>query len=416
MIKPKFIFLFILISIFSSSVLFSQTIVLKKNIEKFGLSAYTSTIDDSDSLKISVYMQIPNSSLQYVKSDSQFIAKYEAVIAVQTKKGKQLGREIWQDSIVVNNYQLTKAVSENSTMFASYKIPPGKYKVVGSLQDRDTKKVGKNNISLDLSDYKNKRFLHKPVLIENFDGNWGFGQDIIPALGNLSFNPEEGLKFYLSGKVTKGKYQIKNQFTDKSDKVLYSETIQDTSESGIFEHIIKLPEDKIKGLTIKLKSELVQKTSSMDKTTTVILKKVGISHFVNDLDEALYQMRYILSSKELKKVKKSSTSEKEELFKKLWKDRDPTPETINNELMNEYFRRVAYANAHFASFLEGWETDMGMVYIILGPPDDIEKYMSSQYQEPYEKWHYYRIQESFTFVGDNFGYYTLLTPFFGYKR
>ena len=67
-----------------------------------------------------------------------------------------------------------------------------------------------------------------------------------------------------------------------------------------------------------------------------------------------------------------------------------------------------YSNVHFESFIDGWETDMGMIYIIFGPPDDIEKYMDNQYQEPYERWHYYRIQESYTFIGDNFGNYSII--------
>ena len=73
----------ILLIVISKDIGFTQTKILKKNIEKFSLSAYTATIDNSDSLRISVFMQIPYGTLQYVKSDSQFIARYEATIAVQ---------------------------------------------------------------------------------------------------------------------------------------------------------------------------------------------------------------------------------------------------------------------------------------------------------------------------------------------
>ena len=166
---------------FSGNIGFSQTKILKKNIEKFSLSAYTATIDNSDSLRISVFMQIPYGALQYVKSDSQFIARYEATIAVQTKKGKQLGREVWQDSIVVKNYNRTKSISENRTLMVSYKIPPGKFKVVGNLLDLDTKNVGKNSKDIDVTDYKNKRFLHSPILIEKFNGELGFWKRYDPC-------------------------------------------------------------------------------------------------------------------------------------------------------------------------------------------------------------------------------------------
>ena len=113
--------------------------------------------------------------------------------------------------------------------------------------------------------------------------NWGFGKDMIPAINNRSFNMEDGLLFYLSGKVTKGKYRLKNQFIDKNGKILFEETIDDTSNNGIFEHLISLPADKIQGMSIKLKSELIQKTTSIEESTTITLKKVGISHLVNDL-------------------------------------------------------------------------------------------------------------------------------------
>jgi hypothetical protein len=59
---------------------------------------------------------------------------------------------------------------------------------------------------------------------------------------------------------------------------------------------------------------------------------------------------------------------------------------------------------------------MGMIYIIFGPPDEIERFMLQQRQYPYERWQYYRTQEAFTFLGDSFGHYRLTTPFLGYKR
>ncbi|MFW6348738.1 MAG: GWxTD domain-containing protein, partial [Cyclonatronaceae bacterium] len=38
------------------------------------------------------------------------------------------------------------------------------------------------------------------------------------------------------------------------------------------------------------------------------------------------------------------------------------------EVMALYYQRVVEANMQFTSFKEGWKTDMGMVYIIFGPP------------------------------------------------
>ncbi len=388
----------------------------KKNIENFLLSAYTRTANVGDSLEVLIFMRIPNFTLQYVKIDTNFIARFEAMIALQTKKGKQIGREVWQDSIIVNDYSFTNSIAKNKTLMISFTVPSGKYKVVASLLDLDTKNSGENKIKLNLSDYKKNHYLHTPILLDKSEGKWGFGDGLIPAVHNSTFDIDNGLTFYLSGKVLYGKYTLNTQFLDKEEKALFEETITDTSHTGIFMHIVNLPKEYIEGIGIKAKTELVQGKYSIEKTKKIIIRKAGISHLISNLDEALQQMRYILDSEERREIKKVSTKKREELFKKLWKRRDPTPDTTINELMNEYYKRVAYSNIHFESFIDGWETDMGMIYIIFGPPDEIERFMVQQRQEPYETWHYYSIQESFTFVGDNFGHYRLTRPFIGYNR
>ncbi len=388
----------------------------KKNIEKFSLSAFTRTTNVGDSLEVLIYMLIPNLTLQYVKIDTNFIARYEAVIALQTKKGKQIGREVWQDSIIVNDYNSTNSITKNKTLMIPFNVPYGKYKVVGSLLDLDTKNSGENKIKLDLSDYNKTHYLHAPILLDKSEGSWGFSDKVIPALQNSTFNIDDGLTFYLSGKVLPGEYTLNTQFLAKNDEVLFEKTITDTSPTGIFKQIVILPKEHIKGIGINVKTELVQDKFSTIKTKEIILLKTGISHLISNLDEALQQMRYILNSKERTEIKNVSSKKREELFKKLWKGRDPTPATAVNELMNEYYKRVAYANIHFDSYIEGWETDMGMIYIIFGPPDEIERFMLQQRQYPYERWQYYRIQEAFTFLGDSFGHYRLTTPFLGYKR
>ncbi len=415
--KINTILWFGLLIIFNANITLAQRQQIpKKNIEKFSLSAFTRTANVGDSLEVLIYMRIPNFTLQYIKIDTTFIARYEAVIVLQTKKGKQIGREVWQDSIIVNDYNSTNSITKNKTLMISFKVPSGKYTVVASLLDLDTKNSGENKIKLNLSDYDKNHYLHTPILLDKSEGNWGFGDGMIPALHNSTFDIDDGLTFYLSGKVLPSKYTLNTQFLDKDGKILFEKIITDTSQTGIFKQIVILPKENIKGISIKVKTELVQDKYSTEKTKKIVIRKAGISHLISNLDEALQQMRYILDSKERREIKKVSTKKIEELFKKLWKRRDPTPDTVVNELMNEYYKRVAYANIHFDSFIDGWETDMGMIYIIFGPPDEIDRFMVQQRQEPYETWHYYRIQESFIFVGDNFGHYRLSTPFLGYQR
>jgi GWxTD domain-containing protein len=54
-----------------------------------------------------------------------------------------------------------------------------------------------------------------------------------------------------------------------------------------------------------------------------------------------------------------------QFVEQFWQRRDPG-------FKAEHYRRIAYANEHFASSLPGWRTDRGRIYITYGPPDEIE--------------------------------------------
>ncbi len=248
----------------------------KKNIENFSLSAFTRTVNVGDSLEVLIYMRIPNFTLQYVKNDSNFIARYEAVIALQTKKGKQIGREVWQDSIIVNGYNFTNSIAKNKTLMISFTVPSGKYKVVANLLDLDTKNIGENKIKLNLPDYSKNLYLHDPILLDKSDGNWGFDDGFIPAIQNNTMDIDDGLTFYLSGKVLRREYTLNTQFLDKNEKLLYEKTITDTSQTGIFKHIVILPKKHIKGIDINVKTELVQGKYSTEKNKKILITKAGL--------------------------------------------------------------------------------------------------------------------------------------------
>ena len=94
--------------------------------------------------------------------------------------------------------------------------------------------------------------------------------------------------------------------------------------------------------------------------------------------------------------------------------KDPSPKTDVNEVLIEYYRRIAYANDHFESYYDGWRTDMGMIYVTLGPPNYVERHPFEYDSKPYEIWSYYDINREFIFVDQTgFGDYRLYQPVYG---
>jgi GWxTD domain-containing protein len=110
---------------------------------------------------------------------------------------------------------------------------------------------------------------------------------------------------------------------------------------------------------------------------------------------------YIISDEEKKAFKGLQTDEeKDQFIEQFWLRRDPTPDTEENEYREEHYRRIAYANEHFASGIPGWKADRGMIYIKFGPADETESHNGGTEQRsieegggqtstyPYEKWRY----------------------------
>ena len=96
---------------------------------------------------------------------------------------------------------------------------------------------------------------------------------------------------------------------------------------------------------------------------------------------------YIITDEERKAFKNLQTDEERQQFvEQFWLRRDPTPDTEENEFKEEHYRRIAYANEHYASGIPGWKADRGRIYITFGPPDEIEDHPSGgTYERPYEE-------------------------------
>jgi GWxTD domain-containing protein len=99
------------------------------------------------------------------------------------------------------------------------------------------------------------------------------------------------------------------------------------------------------------------------------------------------EVPYIITDEERGAFKKLSTDdEREQFIEQFWERRNPNPGSPENEFKEEYYRRIAYANEHYASGIPGWKADRGRIYIMYGPADEIEDHsMGGSYLRPPEE-------------------------------
>lgn len=111
---------------------------------------------------------------------------------------------------------------------------------------------------------------------------------------------------------------------------------------------------------------------------------------------------YIITPEERRAFLHLQTNEEREQFiESFWQRRNPDPDSPENTYKEEHYRRIAYANEHYASGIPGWKTDRGKIYIMWGPPDEIDSHPTGGTWDrpmdqgggetttyPYEDWRY----------------------------
>jgi len=124
---------------------------------------------------------------------------------------------------------------------------------------------------------------------------------------------------------------------------------------------------------------------------------------VKDWSEMVEMVTYISTKKEHESL--LLAQDKKKALDAYWLNLTRNEEAAK-ELIRNYFKMVEFSNILFTDFKEGWKTDRGMVYIVMGPPQEVNFF------EDREVWAYAGIDDTskirFTFTRVK----TILSPHF----
>lgn len=373
--------------------------------------------NNPDSSKVVLYLKVLYDDLQFVKYDSVFQAKYEVSLVAFDMDDIQVDSDIDRRSVEVNSFEETNSRDRSDRARYTFVLDNAQYKFTVGLMDMDTRKTTYRKFTVDLKKFiQGTLQLSDLVIVDNI---------ISPDSGQLSFDPNVIDKLTDRSK----NYYIYYMATGKPGPATLEGTVLTTEGKELRTHRDTIMVDSIpqghfismdtKGLNY---SKYVYRLKLTEADTTVERRKefqvgwAGLSNQVTNLDNAIDQMVYVLSNKEINKMKKADPEEKRKMFTGYWKKRDPSPGTEENELMDEYYRRVNLATEQFStSIREGWRTDRGMVYILFGAPNDIDRHPFELGSKPYQIWYYFDLNRQFVFMDETgFDDYRLITPLHEY--
>jgi GWxTD domain-containing protein len=361
-----------------------------------------------------VYVEILYDDLQFVKADSGYRAEYELSAVIYQGKD-QIDGKIWKQAVVVDTYERTNSRNEIDLSHASFDLAPGDYKSTISIEDLAGSKIASVDEKFKVEDFARNGFSASNItfarIIEMQDGKI---QKIFPEVTN----PYKGLTSpsfaYFEVYTTQGdeKAEINYKIIGENAKTVINKNLILPLQGERTGMTLSLPVDSLQHDSYRLEVEITNTHKTVRLKKTFYIRWPGLPRNAKDLNTAIQQLQFIATQPEWKKLKKASPEQRREAFTQFWSRRDPSPGTEYNETMEAYYQRVNTANELYSVIgREGWRTDRGLVYIILGQPDEVIRNDYPSDSKPYQIWQYYSINRQFQFYDRNgFGDYELLNP------
>jgi GWxTD domain-containing protein len=126
-----------------------------------------------------------------------------------------------------------------------------------------------------------------------------------------------------------------------------------------------------------------------------------------ELDRAAEPLEFIAEGRELRAYRGATLEAKRRFLAEFWRRRDPDPATERNELREEFYGKIAYADSTFrergSGTTSGWKTDRGRVYAKYGAANEVLDRERRGRTLPYLVWRYTRMRDTWFIFSDRSG-------------
>tara|TARA_B110001454_G_scaffold136664_1_gene127016 strand:- start:4772 stop:6043 length:1272 start_codon:yes stop_codon:yes gene_type:complete len=363
----------------------------------------------SDSINLYTHIALPLNRFVFKKQRDHFAGEIIFTLVISdAENNSQIHRESWREKISEPYYENTRDPDNYFKTERNIALLPGTYKLFLNVQDEDSRKNWKINkkLTLDRVNYISPSLL----FIKENDGQMKQVDFLIQKMDTIWLRTQINFPNddTLSGPVIEKSNQIDSN-KDIEFFVIHKEAIIDSGKVKIthagIQNLYYLPIPIIQHNKGSYKIEL--RYLDDKQTTSFYYGFKTKNYWTDELDEVVGVMRYILPYSEYKQLKGKDESEKWEAINIYWKEKDPYPETDENELLNELNERVRFSNKNFSILMHGWRSDRGRIYIIYGEPQIVDETYRDNRGYNYQKWVYANGKE-FLFIDRTMsGDYTL---------
>jgi GWxTD domain-containing protein len=351
--------------------------------------------DSPDTSQLLIFVKIENAELQFVKTGDQFKAGYELTLSVENKD-HILFSQIKRGSVKVPRFNDTQSRHFKYEFFRAF-LRPGTYILHIQLYDLETKKPIVKKEELSVPDYSERSLVISDILFLNEITQRSL-EDLQPVMPPIRTASDTA--FCARIDLFSSESRVILYKTIKNEKIVYRDTVQLNLSQRRKIIYFKLNQDLFFGeytLSIRAVNSRAEETVK----ARFYIQTQNQSATLPNPETAVAALVYIMDKKQWNALQDASEGEQKQIIETFWENRNPDPGSGENALETEYYRRVQYANQQFSVFKnnnQGWKTDRGHIYILFGPPTDIDRpLIRSATEGRFEIWIYHQHQRRFVF-------------------
>ncbi|RMG66693.1 MAG: GWxTD domain-containing protein [Calditrichaeota bacterium] len=380
----------------------------------FNAEVFPTFSEDGQERVVRMYVQMINDDITFLQRDSIYQGEVQIDVFLTSSDKKFTFNRSVTRKVEATKFAQTNSREISNVFLTEIPVQPGEYQAVVTVTDKNSGKQVNRKIIFNVPDFSDYPFMISDILVFTDYETDSLGR-IVSFQPNLTGNfdrqsPYVFLYFNTFSKDTTDSLIIGYVVRDPNGMIGIRNQYQVSPKGGVFrKHFIRLPRDQFdkSNYAVEVIAQQGEKQFALKKHFSFYWTVSPYSP--KDLDLALEQLRYIAREDSIRYFRNKSFEEKQAFFQRFWKRMDPNPETEKNELMDEYYRRVNYANRYFTSPGEaGWKSDRGRIFIKFGQPDDVERHPFEINSQPFEIWRYYSLRKTFLFIDrTGFGDYYL---------
>jgi GWxTD domain-containing protein len=349
-------------------------------------------------------------SLPFLRVDGGYRARYEMTAIVYDMDGRQVTGDSWRRTVEVATYGETNSRRTADADVVEFTVDPGRYALKLELTSIDTRASGRIDRLATVPEMEPGTLTMGTIVFETEatspDGAGGaalnpariYGEDNPTVIARIPVYGAPGPAYVLEQSVHNERGILQKAWSDTLEQTAFlTEHVEEFTvlDLEVGAHLLRVdlvPLDEGEASRQRARFRVVTSPLSWGE----------------DPEKMIDQISYVATREEMDFLTSVPAEERDPLWEEFWASRDPEPSTVVNEFKTEFLRRLGYANAQFTSIVEGWQTDMGRVYIQLGEPDDIDSQPIGQMLNAWEIWYYYSEHTKYVFVDrEGFGEFVL---------